>query len=61
LDAAKAFDNPIVTEITAATTFYKAEDYHQNYFRQNGDQPYCQYVIRPKMEKLEKAFKSKLK
>jgi peptide-methionine (S)-S-oxide reductase len=61
LDAAKAFDNPIVTEITPATTFYKAEDYHQNYFRQNGDQPYCQYVIRPKMEKLEKAFKSKLK
>jgi peptide-methionine (S)-S-oxide reductase len=61
LDASGAFEKPIVTEITWATTFYVAEDYHQNYYQLNGDQPYCQYVIRPKMEKLEKAFKAKLK
>ena len=58
---AKAFDNPIVTEITAATKFYKAEDYHQNYYNQNGDQPYCSYVIQPKLDKFRKVFHDKLK
>ena len=61
LDKSGAFDNPIVTEITAATTFYKAEDYHQNYYNLNGDAPYCQFVIQPKVEKFKKVFKDKLK
>jgi peptide-methionine (S)-S-oxide reductase len=61
LNAAKIWDNPIVTEITAADTFYVAEDYHQNYFNANGSQPYCAVVIRPKIEKFKKVFQSKLK
>lgn len=61
LNKSGAFAKPIVTEITAATTFYIAEDYHQNYYRLNGDQPYCRFVIQPKMEKLDKVFKSYLK
>jgi len=56
-----AYPNPIVTEITAATTFYPAEDYHQNYYNDHGSQPYCYLVIRPKVEKFEKVFKDKLK
>lgn len=61
LNSAKAFDKPIVTEISPATTFYKAEDYHQNYFNENGNAPYCTYVIVPKLEKFRKVFKDKLK
>ncbi len=61
LNAAGAYDNPIVTEITAFEKFYPAEDYHQNYFNLNGSQPYCSFVIRPKVEKFEKVFKDKLK
>lgn len=61
LDASGAFTNPIVTEITAVSEFYPAEDYHQNYFNLNGNAPYCSYVIQPKLEKFEKVFKSKLK
>lgn len=61
LDAAAAFAKPIVTEISALPTFYLAEDYHQNYFNQNGDEAYCQYVIQPKLEKFRKAFATKLK
>ncbi|HAS36983.1 MAG TPA: peptide-methionine (S)-S-oxide reductase [Flavobacteriales bacterium] len=61
LDASGAFNSPIVTEVTAFETFYPAEDYHQNYYEQNGSQPYCNMVIRPKMEKFKKAFASKLK
>ena len=61
LDKSKAFDNPIVTEISPFTNFYAAEDYHQDYFNQNGSQPYCNFVIRPKVEKFEKVFKNKLK
>lgn len=56
-----AFDKPIVTEITPSTTFYKAEDYHQNYYNLNSNAPYCTYVIQPKLEKFRKAFKSVLK
>lgn len=52
---------PIVTEISPFTVFYKAEDYHQNYYNQNGQQGYCQYVIKPKVEKFQKVFKDKLK
>lgn len=61
LDASGAFDNPIVTEITAFTEFYPAEGYHQNYFNLNGTAPYCSFVIQPKVEKFQKVFKSKLK
>jgi len=52
LEESDAFDDPIVTEIVPATTFYPAEDYHQNYYRSNREQPYCHYVITPKLEKL---------
>lgn len=61
LNSEKAFDKPIVTEISPDVIFYKAEDYHQNYFSQNGDAPYCSYVIVPKLEKFRKVFKDKLK
>jgi peptide-methionine (S)-S-oxide reductase len=61
LNESGAFDKPIVTEITPFTEFYKAEDYHQNYFNLNGDAPYCSYVIQPKLEKFKKVFKDKLK
>ena len=46
------FEDPIVTEITAASTYYPAEQYHQDYYRQNGNQPYCARIIRPKLKKL---------
>ena len=52
LQESDAFADPIVTEIIPATTFYKAEDYHQAYYRSNREQSYCQYVIRPKLGKL---------
>lgn len=61
LDASGAWDKPIVTEISEYKNFYIAEDYHQNYFNQNGSQPYCSFVIQPKIEKFEKVFKAKLK
>ena len=61
LEEEKAFDRPIVTEISPATTFYKAEDYHQNYYNLNSSAPYCSYVIQPKLEKFKKAFKGILK
>ena len=56
-----AFENPIVTEIIPASTFYKAEDGHQNYYHSNNNAPYCAYIIQPKLEKFKKAFQSKLK
>lgn len=55
------FDSPVVTEITPFSNFYEAEDYHQNYFNENGMQPYCQFVVRPKVDKLKTYFQSKLK
>jgi len=61
LDKSKAFDNPIVTEISPYSKFYVAENYHQDYYNNNGSQPYCYYVIRPKLEKFNKVFKDKLK
>jgi peptide-methionine (S)-S-oxide reductase len=61
LDESKAWDKPIVTEITAFTKFWKAEDYHQNYFKNNPGQGYCAYVIAPKMDKFRKVFGEKLK
>lgn len=61
LDESAAFPAPIVTEISPATVFYKAEDYHQNYYNSNGSQPYCSLVIRPKVEKFRKVFGAKLR
>jgi peptide-methionine (S)-S-oxide reductase len=61
LDASKAFTRPIVTEITPFKNFYSAEKYHQNYFNENPSQSYCQFVIRPKIEKFNKEFKALLK
>ncbi len=61
LDSAGAFDSPIVTEIVPYKNFYKAEDYHQNYYNEHKSAPYCMLVIRPKVEKFKKAFKDKLK
>jgi peptide-methionine (S)-S-oxide reductase len=61
LAEAEVFDQPIVTEIAPASVFYKAEDYHQNYYNLNGDAPYCSMVIQPKVEKFKKVFKEKLK
>ena len=61
LNKSGAFKNPIVTEIAPFTSFYIAENYHQDYYNQNGSQPYCTYVIRPKLEKFQKVFKNKLK
>jgi peptide-methionine (S)-S-oxide reductase len=61
LDKSKAFDHPIVTEISPFSKFYVAENYHQDYYNNNGSQPYCYYVIRPKLEKFNKVFKDKLK
>jgi peptide-methionine (S)-S-oxide reductase len=61
LDASGAFPKPIVTEITKYKNFYVAENYHQDYYKLNGHEPYCQMVIQPKVEKFKKAFKDKLK
>ena len=61
LDESGAFSNPIVTAIEPYTNFYVAENYHQDYYKRNGNQPYCYFVIRPKLEKFEKAFKDKIK
>lgn len=60
LNEKNAFGKPIVTEIVESSTFYIAEDYHQNYYNQNGDAPYCQFVIAPKLEKFRKAFAEKV-
>ncbi|MDW8849205.1 peptide-methionine (S)-S-oxide reductase MsrA [Flavobacterium sp. MMLR14_040] len=61
LNKAKVYDSPIVTKVEPFTKFYKAEDYHQNYYANNKNQPYCKMVIQPKIEKFEKVFKDKLK
>jgi peptide-methionine (S)-S-oxide reductase len=61
LDKSGAWSKPIVTEIAPVSTFYIAEDYHQDYYKYNSSQGYCQYVIAPKMEKFRKAFADKLK
>ena len=60
-DISKIWDDPIVTEIARFDAFYKAEEYHQNYYNQNANQPYCRMVINPKLNKFKKEFKSKLK
>ena len=61
LNAVKAYKKPIVTQVVPYTAFYKAEDYHQNYFNNNSRQPYCEHVIQPELDKFKAAFKDKLK
>jgi len=61
LDESGAYSDPIITEITKASTYYPAEKYHQDYYALNSNQGYCQYVIQPKLEKFRKAFADKLK
>lgn len=61
LNDEQAFNGPIVTEISLYTKFYKAEDYHQNYYNDNPSQGYCVFVVKPKMDKFRKVFKDKLK
>ncbi|MHB8905902.1 MAG: peptide-methionine (S)-S-oxide reductase MsrA [Melioribacteraceae bacterium] len=61
LDSEKIWKDPIVTEIVPFKKFYKAEDYHQDYYNKNGSQPYCSFVITPKLEKFKKVFADKLK
>lgn len=61
LNDEKAYPNPIVTEVKPYGTFYVAEDYHQNYYNQNGEEGYCRMVIQPKLEKFKKVFAEKLK
>lgn len=58
---AQVWESPIVTEIVPFTAFYKAEDYHQEYYKLNAGQGYCRVVIAPKMEKLREHFRKKLK
>lgn len=61
LNAAQTWARPIVTEVTPFSEFYPAEDYHQEYFAQNGSQPYCQFVVAPKVAKFRKQYASRLK
>lgn len=61
LNESGAFNSPIVTEISAFTNFYPAEDYHQEYYANNGNEGYCRIVIKPKMDKFRKVFADKLK
>lgn len=61
LNAAHVWDNPIVTEVTAAQPYYVAEDYHQEYFAHNSNQPYCQFVVAPKVAKFRKHYLTRLK
>ncbi|MBN2521112.1 MAG: peptide-methionine (S)-S-oxide reductase MsrA [Bacteroidales bacterium] len=61
LISSEIYKNPVITEIEAFTVFYKAENYHQNYYNLNIDKPYCTFVITPKIEKFKKVFKNKIK
>jgi len=61
LETVGIYDQPVVTGIQPATAFYPAEQYHHDYFALNGTQPYCQMVVRPKVEKFKKLFNHKLK
>jgi peptide-methionine (S)-S-oxide reductase len=61
LSRRKLYDDPIVTEVAPAGAFYPAEDYHQEYFERNPRQPYCQFVVAPKVAKFRKSFLDRLK
>jgi peptide-methionine (S)-S-oxide reductase len=60
-EVSKYFNDPIVTEISPLDIFYDAEDYHQNYYRNNQEQGYCSFIITPKLAKLRKLYADKLK
>lgn len=60
-EMANVWDAPIVTELSPAETYYKAEGYHQNYFRQNPMQGYCAFVVAPKVSKFRKTFSDRIK
>ena len=60
-NAAKIWKKPVVTEVVPFKAFYKAEDYHQEYFKNNARQPYCQVVIAPKVAKLREHYRERLK
>jgi peptide-methionine (S)-S-oxide reductase len=61
LNDGKLWDKPIVTEVADAAPFYSAEAYHQDYFERNGSQPYCMFVVAPKVAKFRKSFAERLK
>ena len=61
IQTAKLWKAPIVTEIVPFKAFYKAEEYHLNYYKLNVEQPYCQLVIAPKMKKFRDLYRDKLK
>jgi len=61
LETEAVYTRPIVTEVLPATTFYKAEDYHQEYFRNHSEQPYCAFVVAPKVQKFRQKFTSRLR
>jgi len=61
LDNAEIWDTPIVTQVEPFKAFYKAEDYHKDYFKRNPQQPYCRLVIAPKIAKLRQKYREKLK
>lgn len=61
LNEGRAFSRPIVTEVSPFVRFYPAEDYHQEYFERNGGQPYCQFVVAPKVNKFRKQYATRLK
>lgn len=61
LDVTKAYEKPIVTKIEAFNKFFEAEDYHKNYYENHKDAPYCEIIIAPKLEKLNKKFANLLK
>ena len=60
LDNSGAFESPIVTEISPFESFYEAEDYHKNYYKEHPEESYCKLVIQPKVEKFQKVFENKL-
>ncbi len=61
LTEGKVFDKPIVTEVTPASDFYQAEDYHQNYYNDNPNKSYCSFVIQPKLNKFAGEFADKIR
>jgi peptide-methionine (S)-S-oxide reductase len=61
LEKEMVFERPIVTEVTPVSIFYSAEDYHQDYYNNNGNKGYCVHVIQPKLNKFIKDFRDKLK
>lgn len=61
LNKVKAYKNNIVTQVVPLTVFYKAENYHQDFYNKNPEQHYCKYVIQPELERFRKVFKDKLK